>query len=184
MKWCESRLEMRVLLLLDHDPEVLGVSVKPFVLHYRDGAGRASHTPDVFVRRCDGTGTVVDVRAERFADKTEFIRQTAAMKIACRAAGWSYEVYSTIDPVLEANLDWLAACRHQLVDPLGCADGLLNACSEPQRFGQVVAAFPPPALTRPVISYLLWTGRLVTDLAIPLTDAPLLSVAFSSCDPR
>ena len=56
MKWCESRLEMRVLRLLDHDRSVVAVGVQPFVLHYRDDAGRASHTPDVFCRRRDGVG--------------------------------------------------------------------------------------------------------------------------------
>jgi len=176
LKWCESRFEMRVLRLLDHDPEVVGVAVQPFVLHYRDEAGRASHTPDVFVRRGDGTGRVIDARPQRFAEKPEFLRQTAATEVACAAAGWSYAMFSMIDPVFEANVDWLASCRHQLVDPLGCADDVLAACGEPQRMGDVVAAFPPAALTRPVITHLLWAGRLVADLSILLSDASLLSV--------
>jgi hypothetical protein len=183
MKWCESRFEMRVLRCLDHDGAVAGVSVKPLVLHYRDEAGRASHTPDIFVRGVDGSGTVVDVHAGWTAEKAEFVRQAAATKVACQAAGWSYEICSTIDPVFEANLDWLAACRHQLIDPLGCAGSLLEACSKPQRLGAVVAAFPPPALSRPVIAYLLWAGQLVTDLAIPLTDASILSVPLVAHGP-
>ncbi len=176
LKWCESRFEMRVLRVLDHDPEVVGVAVQPFVLHYRDEAGRASHTPDVFVRRRDGTARVIDARPERFAGKADFLRQTAATKAACAVAGWFYAVRSTIDPVFEANIDWLASCRHQLVDPLGCADAVLAGCAEPQRLGDIVAAFPPAALTRPVITHLLWAGRLVTDLSTLLSDASLLSV--------
>lgn len=176
LKWCESRFEMRVLRFLDHDPEVVGVAVQPFVLHYRDEEGRASHTPDVFVRRRDGTGRVVDARPERFAGKADFLRQRAATKAACAVAGWSYAVCSTIDPVFEANIDWLASCRHELVDPLGCADDVLAGCAEPQLLGDVIAAFPPPALTRPVITHLLWAGRLVTDLSVLLSDASLLSV--------
>ncbi len=176
LKWCESRFEMRVLRLLDHDPSAIAVGVQPFVLHYRDEAGRASHTPDVFVRHADGSAGVVDARPERFTGKADFIRQRAATETACAAAGWSYRVCSAIDPVFEANLDWLAACRHQLVDPLGCVDALLAACAEPQRLGDVVAAFPPTALTRPVISHLLWASRLVTDLSILLSDASVVCV--------
>ena len=128
-----------------------------------------------FARR-DGTGRVVDARPERFARKADFLRQTAATEAACAAAGWSYGLCSTIDPVFEANIDWLASCRHQLVDPLGCADDVLVGCAEPRRLGDVVAAFPPAALTRPVITHLLWAGRLVTDLSVLLSDASLLSV--------
>ena len=182
LKWCESRFEMRVLRLLDHDPDVVAVAVQPFVLHYRDEEGRASHTPDVFVRRRDGTGSVVDARPERFAGKADFLRQSAATEVACAAAGWSYAVCSTIEPVLEANIDWLASCRHELVDPLRCAIDVLVACAEPQRLGDVVAAFPPAALTRPVITHLLWAGRLVTDLSVLLSDESLLSVPRALVD--
>jgi putative transposase len=182
MKWCESRFEMRILRLLDHDPTVVAVAVQPFVLHYRDDAGRASHTPDVFVRYRNETGGVADARPERFAEKAEFVRQRAATEVACAAAGWSYAVCSTIDPVFEANLDWLASCRHRLVDPLSCADEVLAACLEPQRLGDVVAAFPPAALTRPVVTHLLWASRLVTDLSILLSDDSLVSVCQASAD--
>jgi len=182
MKWCESRFEMRVLRLLDHDPDVVAVAVQPFVLHYRDEQGRASHTPDVFVRRRDGTGSVVDARPERFGGKADFVRQRAATEVACAAARWSYAVCSEIDPVFEANLDWLASCRHRLVDPLGCADDVLAACAEPQRLGDVVAAFPPAALTRPVVTHLLWTSRLVTDLSILLSDDSVVSVPAGLAD--
>ena len=133
---------MRVLRLLDHDPSVVAVGVQPFVLHYRDEAGRASHTPDVFVRHANGTASVVDARPERFTDKADFVRQAAATEAACAEAGWAYLVYSAIDPVFEANLDWLAAGRHQLVDPFGCADAVVAACAEPQRIGDVVARVP------------------------------------------
>ncbi|MGH8920709.1 MAG: hypothetical protein ACRD0H_20645, partial [Actinomycetes bacterium] len=34
LKWCQSRFEMRVLRLLDHDPDVVAVAVQPFLLHY------------------------------------------------------------------------------------------------------------------------------------------------------
>jgi hypothetical protein len=184
LKWCESRFEMRVLRLLDHDPDVVAVAVQPFVLHYRNEAGRASHTPDVFVRHRDGTGGVVDARPAQFAEKADFLRQRAATQAACSAAGWSYDVCTGVDPTIEANIDWLAAYRHEPVDPLGCARDVLAACAEPRRLGDLVAAFPPPALTRPVIAHLLWTGRLVADLSVPLSDASRLSAAATEAHAR
>ena len=152
LKWCESRFEMRVLRLLDFDREAVAVAVQPFTLHYRDDAGRAAHTPDVFVRNRNGSARVVDARPARFADKPEFVRQKTATEQACAVAGWSDTVCSAIDPVLEANLDWLSSSRHQLVDPLGCTDDVLAMCAEPRQIGAVVTAIPPAALTRPVIS--------------------------------
>lgn len=180
LKWCESRYEMRVLRLLDHDPSVAAVGVQPFVLHYRDESGRASHIPDVFVRRADGLGAVVDARPERFTEKADFVRQRAATEAACAVVGWSYAVCASIDPVVDANLDWLSPCRHQLVDPLGCANALLDACAEPQQLGDVAAMFPPAALSRPVIAHLLWKSSLVTDLSVLLSDAAILSVPLVS----
>ena len=164
-----------MLRLLDHDRDVVALAVQPFVLHYRDEAGRASHTPDVFVRRRDGTRGVLDARPAQFAEKADFLRQRAATEAACSIAGWSYEVCTAIDPTLEANIEWLAAYRHELVDPLGCAKDVLAACTEPRRMGDVVVAFPPAALTRPVIAHLLWTGRLLADLSVLLSDASFVS---------
>lgn len=88
-------------------------------------------------------------------------------------------MWTAIDPIFEANVEWLAAYRHELVDPLGCAAHVVAACAKPQRLGDLLVGFPP-ALVRPVIGHLLWTGRLVTDLSKLLSDASLVSACAIS----
>ncbi len=175
LKWCESRWEMRVLRVLDHDPEVVGVGVQPFTLSYRDRKGSGSHTPDAFVRRSDGGGVVVDARPEPLTHTDAFRRQREATEAACREAGWTYWVASGFDPVFESNIEWLAAYRHALVDPVGCAGAVLDACSEAQQIGALVSAFPPAALCRPVVGHLLWRNRLSADLSVALSDRSLVT---------
>lgn len=170
MKWCESRFEMKALRDLDFDRQVVAIAVQPFVLHFRDTEGRAEHTPDVFARLAHGGAKVVDIRPKPFAAKPDFVRKCAAMKVACRAVGWSFEVVEEFHPVLDANIDWLAGYRHELVDPHGVTPAILDACTTPQPIGALVAAFPSPALTRSVLFHLLWTGQLSADLCRPLRD--------------
>jgi hypothetical protein len=87
-------------MLLDFDP---AVASQPFWLHWRDGRRRRRHAPDFFARLADGTGVVVDVRAEdRIEPKdAEAFGVTAR---ACGAAGWEFRRLGTIDPVFAANV--------------------------------------------------------------------------------
>jgi putative transposase len=169
-----------VLRLLDFDRDVVGIAVQPFVLHFRDDEGRTEHTPDVFARLADGTGKVIDIRPRVFAGSDDFLRKCAATRAACRAAGWDFEVVDGIDPIFEANVDWLAGCRHELVDPLDVAPSILATCVRNQPFGALVEAFGPASLTRPVLCHLLWTGRLVADLSRPLGDATTVATSDAS----
>lgn len=60
------------LLALDFDPAVTGIASQPFWLCWTGAAdGRASHAPDYFARRADGSAVVVDCRpAERRKPRT------------------------------------------------------------------------------------------------------------------
>ncbi|WP_331756084.1 TnsA-like heteromeric transposase endonuclease subunit [Streptomyces sp. NBC_01643] len=58
----ESWLERAVLIGLDFDSDVVGISSQPFWLHWFDGTQPRRHAPDYFVRRADGSADVVDVR--------------------------------------------------------------------------------------------------------------------------
>jgi hypothetical protein len=52
------------LVLLDFDPDVVGIASQPFWLFWTtvDGEPR-SHAPDYFARLADGSSLVLDVRA-------------------------------------------------------------------------------------------------------------------------
>ncbi|WP_221760834.1 TnsA-like heteromeric transposase endonuclease subunit [Kibdelosporangium aridum] len=60
----ESWLERDHVLLLDFDPVVVGLSSQPFWLHWPGGERDRRHAPDYFARLTDGTGVVIDVRAD------------------------------------------------------------------------------------------------------------------------
>ena len=83
----ESWLERDHLMLLDFDPAVTAVSSQPFWLHWQDGRRSRRHAPDFFARLADGTGVVIDVRADDRIepDDAEAFEVTAR---ACEAAGW------------------------------------------------------------------------------------------------
>lgn len=60
------------------------------------------------IARCaDGGGLVVDVRPDDRipAKDAEVFRMTA---MACRQAGWEFRRAGTIDPMVRANVRWLA----------------------------------------------------------------------------
>jgi hypothetical protein len=88
----ESWLERDRLVLLDFDPEVVGIASQPFWLFFTTAEGKArSHTPDYFARLADGSALVLDVRS---ADRIKPRDQVAfdATREACEALGWRYEV--------------------------------------------------------------------------------------------
>ncbi|MBC9729825.1 TnsA-like heteromeric transposase endonuclease subunit [Streptomyces sp. TRM68367] len=158
----ESWLERDRLILLDFDPEVVGISSQPFWLHWHDGERERRHAPDYFVRRADGSAVVVDVRADgriepRDAEAFEVTR------LVCAQAGWGFERVGEPEAVLLANARWLSRYRHPR-----CLRG-----SEAERLRDVFAA-PGPLMagadaagdrlaTLPALFHLLWLQELAAE---------------------
>src|SRR5258708_4753413 len=82
---------------------VVGVASQPFWLCWQDERGLRRHAPDYFVRRRDGTGVVIDVRADdRISDRdAETFATTARI---CAGLGWEFRRVGEIEPVLNANI--------------------------------------------------------------------------------
>ncbi|MEU2835195.1 TnsA-like heteromeric transposase endonuclease subunit [Streptomyces lavendulae] len=119
----ESWLERDRLILLDRDPEVVGIASQPFWLHWDDGQGQRRHAPDYFVRLADGRARVIDVRAaDRMDERTE--EAFASTRRACEAVGWEFQQVGTPEPVFMANVRWLARYRR---DRSGPSAGLAGA---------------------------------------------------------
>lgn len=117
----ESWLERDQLMVLDADPDVIGVVSQPFWFRWPDGV---SHAPDYFVRRRDGSAVVVDVRDDdriSAADQEKFDRSA----VVCETVGWDYRRVGVLDSVLRANLRWLSGYRHPRVFRAGLADSLV-----------------------------------------------------------
>ena len=91
------------------------------------GAGRGSRGRG----RPDGSGVVIDVRPDdRIEDKDA--EAFAAAKDACGLAGWDFRRSGVPDPVLTANVTWLARYRHpRCAGPPGLARVLLEVFAGP-----------------------------------------------------
>jgi hypothetical protein len=118
----ESWLERDQLTMLDFSPQVRAFSAQPFWLLWSCLGKARRHAPDFFVRLRDGTGVVVDVRADdRIApEDAEAFEVTA---VACASVGWGYRRVGELDPVLAANMRWLAGI------------GILAACGRSTGLG-------------------------------------------------
>ena len=64
-----------------------------------------------FAQLRDGTGVVIDVRADDRIEP-EDAKAFAATARACESVGWQYRRVGVVDAVLAANVRWLAGYRH------------------------------------------------------------------------
>ena len=106
-----SWLERDHARAIDFDPEITGIASQPFWLYWNRERGRRRHAPDYFARRADGTGVVIDVRADdriEAADAEAF----AVTAEACARLGWEFQRAGEIDPVPGSSVRWLARYRH------------------------------------------------------------------------
>lgn len=107
----ESWLERDRVMALDFDPDVVGLSSQPFRLSWQENGKCRSHTPNYFVRLRDGTGVVVDTRADDRIE-SEDAEAFAVTAQACKSVGWEFCRVGAMDAVRTANLRWLAGYRH------------------------------------------------------------------------
>jgi hypothetical protein len=166
----ESRLELARIMLADFDPAVTAVAAQPFRLIGRDGSRVRRHVPDVLLAGADGGVTVVDVKAAgKRADPEvravmEWTRQVAALR------GWAFEEWYGAPPRLLENVCFLAGYRRRALIDEQLIPAVLEAAggSSPVIDVERRVRGAHPALVRPVVMHLLWSGDLVTDMGRPL----------------
>ncbi|MGB6163351.1 MAG: TnsA-like heteromeric transposase endonuclease subunit [Pseudonocardiaceae bacterium] len=172
----ESWLERDQLMMLDFSPWVRSFSAQPFWLLWSSGGKARGHAPDFFVRLVDGVGVVVDVRAdERIApEDAEAFEVTAA---ACESVGWGYRRVGALDPVLAANMRWLAGYRHLRCLREEHRARLLQVFARPMPLLAGMKAVGDRIAVLPSVFHLVWTGVLAVDLAsAALNGASVVSV--------
>ncbi|WP_157528515.1 TnsA-like heteromeric transposase endonuclease subunit [Nocardia sp. NRRL S-836] len=127
----ESWLERDRLMLLDFDPDTVGLASQPYWLFWTTAEARSrSHAPDYFARLADGTAIVLDCRPlDRIKPKDEVAFE--ATRAACELLGWRYEIVGTPPEVLLANVRWLAGYRHPRHDLHVVAQTLRAVFSRP-----------------------------------------------------
>ena len=174
----ESWLERDHLMLLDFDPAVTAVASQPFWLCWDDGRRSRRHAPDFFARLADGTGVVVDVRADDRIGPgdAEAFDVTAR---ACESVGWEFRRVGTIDPVLVVNVRWLSRYRHpRCAGPPGVAEALRRAFAVPVPLLAGSAEAGDRLAVLPVLFHLMWQRELAADLGSgPLDSSSMVWLA-------
>ncbi len=83
--------------------------------------------------------------------------------------GWGFEEWYGADPVLLANVSFLAGYRRSSVIDGRLVPAVLAAAGGGRPVAEIERRVGAPAvLVRPVVLHLLWSGALVTDLEQPL----------------
>jgi len=162
-------------MLLDHDPAVVGIASQPFWLFWQHDGKLRSHAPDYFARRADGSAVVVDCQPltrikPRDAAAFETTRQ------ACREVGWDYRLVCAPDPVLAANVRWLAGYRHPRNAQPEVTAALREAFTVPGALMDGAQQVGDPIAILPVLFHLLWSQVLTVDLSRPLHDGSPVAV--------
>jgi len=165
-------------MLLDFDPAVTAVASQPFWLHWNDGRRSRRHAPDFFARLADGTGVVIDVRAD---DRIE-LRDAEAFEVmarSCGRAGWEFRRVGMTDPVLAANVRWLSRYRHpRCSGSPEMASALRRAFAEPAPLLTGAGEAGDCLAVLPALFHLLWRRDLTADLVCgPLGPSTAVQVA-------
>ncbi len=156
------------VMALDFDPTVVGIASQPFWLSWRDDAGKLiSHAPDFFARRADGTSVVVDCRPVERRKPRDAAKFEATAR-ACALVGWNYRLVGVPDPIVTANLRWLAGYRHPRHDLPDVREVLRRVFVTPTPLMAGTAAAGDPIAVLPVLFHLLWRGVLAVDVSVPL----------------
>lgn len=174
----ESWLERDHLMLLDFDPAVTAVVSQPFWLHWSDGRRSRRHAPDFFARLADGTGVVVDVRADDMIGPQD-AEAFDAMARACGSVGWEFRRVGAVGPVFAANVRWLSRYRHpRCAGQARMADALRGAFSVPRPLLAGSAEAGDNLAVLPVLFHLMWRQVLEADLVSgPLGTASVVWLA-------
>jgi hypothetical protein len=171
----ESWLERDQVMMLDFSRKVKAFASQPFWLSWPAGTKVREHAPDYFARLLDGTGLVIDVRADDDI-KPQDAEAFAATEAACETVGWIYRRVGAIDPVLAANVRWLSDYKHPHYLRPDHTSALKMAFAQPAPLLATVRSVGDPIGVLPSLFHLMWRGVLHADLAGgPLTGTTLVT---------
>jgi hypothetical protein len=171
--------ELARLLLADFDPDVAVIAAQPFLLRAPVSGRVRRHVPDFLLLHADQTVRVVNVKpAARLADPV-VAEALAWPGELFEARGWVHEIWSGADPVVLANVRFLAGYRRPGMPPDAVAGAVLDVIGPGECLGGLLdrlePAWPRP-LAKAAVLRLLWQRRLSTDLSRPLDAGSVLEV--------
>ncbi|MEV6034017.1 TnsA-like heteromeric transposase endonuclease subunit [Nonomuraea sp. NPDC052116] len=172
----ESWLERDQVMMLDFAPEVTAFSSQPFWLTWPEGGKTRRHAPDYFARLSDGTGVVIDVRADDQIEPKD-AAAFAATEAACETVGWAYRRVGAVDPVLAANVRWLSDYKQPYCLNPDHDGPLRKAFAQAAPLLETVRSVGDPMAVLPSVFHLMWLQVLQADLArAPLSGSMFLAV--------
>jgi hypothetical protein len=165
------------LLLADYAPDVSHIVSQPFLMRARVDGRVCRHVPDFLLFSSSGI-TVVDVKPAFRLQHPKVIATFAWVRQVVQDAGWSFEVFSEPDPILLANIRFLAGYRR----PEGISQELLaelrSRLLTGLTFGDAVRCVDAPApCLRAALLHMLWRHELTIDLSLPLSADTVLKGA-------
>ncbi|PZS31157.1 MAG: hypothetical protein DLM58_12270 [Pseudonocardiales bacterium] len=166
----ESRLELARLLLADADPDIVGICAQPFLLIEGAETKPRRHIPDFFLVHRGGHCTVVNVKPADKLDDPKIAATLAWAGEVITAKGWAAEVWSGCDPLLMANVRFLAGFRRSWLFASEEVKTAEAAITEGGTIGGVEGRLRASGVAdpRPIVLHLLWTGCARADLSEPL----------------
>jgi len=173
----ESRLELARLLLADFDPTVVMIYAQPCLVEAPVEGRVRRHVPDFLLVSRDGGVEVVNVKPAGRLEDPKVARALAWPGELVRSHGWRYEVWSGTDPVVMANVRFLAAYRRPWVVDQELVARAWEAVHDREELSVTehrLASTAAVEQVRPALLSLLWSGRLFTDLSQPLSGASML----------
>lgn len=175
----ESRLELARLLLADFDPGVVAIAAQPFPRLAPGGGRFRRHVPDFLLVHADQTVRVVNVKpASRLADPA-VAEALAWPGEVFEARGWVHEIWTGADPVLLANVRFLAGYRRPGMPPEAVTGAVLGLVRPGECLGGLLDRLErgwPRPLAKAALLRLLWQRRVSTDLTRPLDAGSVVEV--------
>lgn len=164
------------LMLLDRDPQVVGLACRPLEFVWRDGERVVAHAPQLAARRADGGHVLVDClgpggQPRRLACREGVLRECA------QEVGWQYRVEPAADPVLVGNVRWLSGYRHPRCAGEIRSGQMRDVFAYPRSLVEGATALGDVIQTLPAVYHGLWNGELDAALDRPLTDRTLVAAA-------
>lgn len=158
------------VMLLDHDPSIVAIACRPVELTWRERDGAwVRHAPHLMARLGDGRGLLADC-AGHGDISPRLSSRAAVMEAAAAQVGWQYQVLRPPDPVLAANLRWLAGYRHPRYKGGELAGRTAEVFRRPRPLIEGVRELGDPAEVLPVVFHALWHGNLSAGLKEPLHE--------------
>jgi len=174
----ESRLELANLLLADFDPRVSRIQSQPFLLEGDDSDRHRKHIPDYLLGYTDGSTCVVDVKPAARLTAPKVRESLDWSRRVVEEHGWEYRVECEPNPVLLANVRFLAGYRRHFQFVPAEVDAAASRLGAPITLNGAIACaravVADAGLARSLVLHLLWRQRVRTDMTVPLDSLSVL----------